>query len=67
MCLQRHLPHPVRRGTLTIPFSVRRAVTQDPQHPVDSSPTSSRTLLLRVLLIGAVILAGIGVIWYRTR
>jgi hypothetical protein len=42
-------------------------VSQDPQHPADSSPTSSRMLLVRVFAIGAAIVAGIVVIWYRNR
>jgi hypothetical protein len=42
-------------------------VSDDPRHPADSSPTSARMLLLRVLVIGAVIAAGIAVIWYMNR
>jgi len=65
MYWHRHLPHPVRRGRLTIPYSVRRSVSQDPQHPADSSPTTGRTLLIRLFVIGIIVIGGIvGVVWY---
>ena len=42
-------------------------MSRDPRHPADSGPTSSSLLLLRVFAIGAAIVAGLVVIWYRSR
>jgi hypothetical protein len=59
------LPHPARDSTLGIPNLARRAVSQDQQHPADSSPTTGRTLLIRLIVIGVIVIGSIvGVIWY---
>ncbi len=40
-------------------------MSQDPQHPADSSPTTGRTLLIRLVVIGVIVIGGIvGVVWY---